>query len=578
MKKGVEYEGIVTGYEFPNKGTVYIEGEKVRIKEALEGQKIRFTIGKLRNGRAEGNLKEVIERSPLESREPACPHFGKCGGCAYQTVPYQKQLELKADLVKKLLDRVIDYEYEFEGIAGSPSEWAYRNKMEFSFGDECRGGELSLGLHKKGSFYDILQITDCKITDQDFNDIIKCVVETCREYGISYSHKITHHGYLRHLLIRRAATTGEIFLNLITTTEWKDGIITETEFLGILKKRLMELDLGGSIVGILHSYNDDPADAVKAEKTDILYGKEFFFEEILGLYFKITTFSFFQTNSFGAEVLYRTVRDFITDSDKSENEASERAGNAGQPSERDNLYKKKLNGVIYDLYTGTGTIAQVLSPVAKKVIGVEIVPEAVEAAKENAALNELDNCEFICGDVLKTLDDISDKPDIIILDPPREGIHPKALTKIINYGVDRIIYISCKPTSLVNDLAALHEGGYRVDKVKCVDMFPQTVHVETVVLLSQQKPDDHIEIEINLDEIDATSAETKATYTQIQEWVQEKYGFHVSNLNIAQVKQKHGIIERENYNKAKTEDSKQPGCPEEKVRAIEDAMRHFQMI
>ncbi|MBR4724659.1 MAG: 23S rRNA (uracil(1939)-C(5))-methyltransferase RlmD [Lachnospiraceae bacterium] len=479
LKKGVEYEGKVTGYTFPNKGIVYIDGNKVTVKEALEGQKVRFTIGKLRNGRAEGNLKEVIERSPMETETPACPHFGKCGGCAYQTLPYSGQLEMKAGMVKKLLDSVIDYNYEFMGIAGSPNEWAYRNKMEFSFGDEERGGELTLGLHRKGSFYDILQVTDCKITDQDFNDIIKCVVETCREYGISYNHKITHHGYLRHLLIRRAATTGEIFLNLITTTEWKDGIITETEFLGILKKRLMELDLGGSIVGILHSYNDDPADAVKAEKTDILYGKEFFFEEILGLYFKITTFSFFQTNSFGAEVLYRTVRDFVKESKehiaarKNDQEKSENIDTDGK-------------GVIYDLYTGTGTIAQVLSPVAEKVIGVEIVPEAVEAAKENAALNALDNCEFICGDVLKCLDNITEKPDIIILDPPREGIHPKALTKIINYGVDRIIYISCKPTSLVNDLAALHEGGYRVEKVKCVDMFPQTVHVETVVSLSKK--------------------------------------------------------------------------------------------
>lgn len=466
LKKGVEYTGQVTGYDFPNKGIVIVEGEKVHVKEALEGQTVRFTIGKLRNGRAEGNLKEVIERSPNETEEPQCPHFGQCGGCTYQTISYPKQLEIKSNLVKKLLDRAINYDYDFLGIAGSPNAWEYRNKMEFSFGDECRGGRLTLGLHKKGSFYDILQITGCRITNPDYNTIINCVVETCREYGVSYNHKITHCGYLRHLLIRRAATTGEILVNLITTSEWKDGIITETEFLGILKNRLQSLDLGGSIVGILHSYNDDPADAVKSEHTDILYGKEFFFEEILGLYFKITTFSFFQTNSFGAEVLYRTVRDFVNEGDRGD------------------------QGVIYDLYSGTGTIAQVLSPVAKKVIGVEIVPEAVEAAKENAALNELDNCEFICGDVLKTLDDISDKPDIIILDPPREGIHPKALTKIINYGVDRIIYISCKPTSLVNDLAALLEGGYRVDKVKCVDMFPQTVHVETVVCLSRQKPDD----------------------------------------------------------------------------------------
>lgn len=458
LKKGVEYTGIVEKTAFPNKGIVTVDGHKVCVKGALEGQKIRFTLGKIRSGRSEGNLKEVLEHSPLESREAACPHFGECGGCTYQLLSYSDQLKLKASQVRQLLDNAISQEYEFMGIQGSPHEWGYRNKMEFSFGDACRFGELNLGLHKKGSFYDILQISDCRITHSDYNKILCCVIEHCRKYGISYQHKISHSGYLRHLLIRRAETTGEILINLITTSQWKDGIITETEFLGTLKDELLSIDYEGSIVGILHSINDDPADAIKSERVEILYGKEFYFEEILGLFFKITTFSFFQTNSFGAEVLYKIVRDFVGDT-------------------RDK--------VIYDLYTGTGTIAQILAPVAKKVIGVEIVNEAVEAARENVLFNNLDNCEFICGDVLKTLELIEDRPDIIVLDPPREGIHPKALQKIIAYGVDRIVYISCKPTSLANDLIALQEGGYRVDKVCCCDMFPQTVHVETVCLLSK---------------------------------------------------------------------------------------------
>ncbi len=465
LKKGMEYTGEVVYTDFPNKGVVYVSDKKVSIKGAITGQKIRFTIGKLRNGRAEGNLKEVLERSPLESLVPACPHFEACGGCAYQRLPYDKQLELKSGQVKRLLDRVIDYDYEFLGINGSPNPWGYRNKMEFSFGDCEKGGELTLGLHKKGSFYDILQITDCKITNQDYNDIIKCVVGVCKKYGISYSHKLTHHGYLRHLLIRRAATTGEILVAIVTTSEWKDGIITEPGFYGELRDELLKLNLNGSIVGILHSVNDDPADTVKAQSTEILHGKEFFFEEILGLYFKITTFSFFQTNSFGAEVLYGTVRDFV----------KEICGDNNRP------------GIIFDLYTGTGTIAQILSNVADKVIGVEIVEEAVTSARENAALNALDNCEFICGDVLKVIDSIKERPDIIVLDPPREGIHPKALSKIIAYGAGAVIYISCKPTSLVNDLAALHEGGYRIRKVKCVDMFPHTVHVETVCLMVRER-------------------------------------------------------------------------------------------
>ena len=458
IKKGMELEGKVIRTDFPNKGIVCVDEDKVAVKNTLPGQTVRFTIGKMRNGRAEGNLKEVLEMSPLESQQPACPHFGECGGCTYQRLKYADQTALKAEQVKRLLDKVITEDYDFMGITGSPNEWGYRNKMEFSFGDACKFGELNLGLHKKGSFYDILQITDCKIVNQDYNEIVKYVVGMCRTNGLSYAHKLSHCGYLRHLLVRRAQTTGEILVNIVTTSQWKDGIITEPEFLGTLRDGLLGLNLNGSIVGILHSINDDQADAIKAERTDILYGKEFFFEEILGLIFKITTFSFFQTNSLGAEVLYKTARDFIGDT------------------------KDKT---VFDLYSGTGTIAQVLAPVAKKVIGVEIIPEAVDAARENAALNCLDNCEFIAGDVLKVLDSIEDKPDLIVLDPPREGINPKALQKIIAYGVDRIVYISCKPTSLANDLVALQEGGYKVEMVKCVDMFPQTPHVETVCLLSK---------------------------------------------------------------------------------------------
>ena len=458
LKKGMEYIGTVERTDFPNKGIVMIDGEKITVKNALPGQKIRFTVGKVRNGRAEGNLKEVLEPSSLETQEPLCPHFGECGGCAYQRIKYRDQLDFKASQIKRLLDHAVSHEYRFEGIEGSPVDHAYRNKMEFSFGDACKFGELNLGLHKKGSFYDILQITDCIIVDNDYNEIVKFVVELARKYGLTYMHKLSHRGYLRHLLIRRATMTGEILVNLITTSQWTDGIITETEFMGKFREGLLELNLNGSIVGILHSVNDDIADAVKAERTDVLYGKDFLLEELLGLFFRISTFSFFQTNSRGAEVLYNTAREFVGDT------------------------KDK---VIFDLYSGTGTIAQVLAPVAKKVIGVEIVPEAVESARDNTGFNNIDNCEFICGDVLKVVDTIEEKPDIIVLDPPREGIHPKALPKIIAYGVDRIVYVSCNPASLANDLVILEQGGYRLEKAKCVDMFPQTSHVETVCLLTR---------------------------------------------------------------------------------------------
>jgi len=506
MKKGQIYEGYVKRVDFPNKGIVEYEGERVVVKNCLPGQKVRFAVTKSKNGRAEGNLIEVIEKSPLECRDKACKVFGDCGGCSYQTLTYEDQLNLKKEQVIRLLDQVCD-DFKFEGIIGSPFEFGYRNKMEFSFGDEYKGGPLALGLHKKGSFYDILTVDDCRIVDKDYNLILVCVLDYARQLGLDYYHKQTHKGYLRHLLVRKAAKTGEILINIITTSQEEEAgkiiknnsnmpgdeasdealgrvqsnnHIPAKEFTGShdkaavkndnsnevnnkaedifmeLAERLLSLPLEGKITGILHSYNDSLADVVKSDKTVILYGRDYIYEELLGLRFKISTFSFFQTNSLGAELLYSKVREYVGETkDKS----------------------------IFDLYSGTGTIAQLLAPVARKVCGVEIVEEAVEAARENAALNGLANCEFIAGDVLKVIDSLRDKPDIIVLDPPRDGIHPKALDKILAFGVDRIIYVSCKPTSLIRDLAVMQEKGYKVEKVCCVDMFPQTGHVETITVL-----------------------------------------------------------------------------------------------
>lgn len=461
MKKGQEYVGIVDHIDFPNKGVVIVDGEAAIVKNTIPGQKVRFLINKVRKGKCEGRLLEVLERSKLETEAAACSHFGTCGGCTYQTVPYEEQLKIKEEQVKKMLDHVITTEYNFEGIKGSPESLGYRNKMEFSFGDEVKDGPLALGLHKRGSFYDIVTADQCKIVNEDYNHILAMVLEVCRKYQLSFYHKLSHIGYLRHLLVRRAAKTGEILINLITTSQTESIGVNEDEFLKELVDGLLSLELNGKVVGILHTVNDSLADVVQSDRTDILYGQDYFFEELLGLKFKISTFSFFQTNSLGAEVLYSTAREFVGET------------------------KDKL---IFDLYSGTGTIAQLLAPVAKKVIGVEIIEEAVEAAKENAALNQLNNCEFIAGDVLKVIDSIEEKPDLIVLDPPRDGIHPKALGKIIDYGVDRLVYISCKPTSLARDLEMLQERGYKVERVVCVDMFPGTVHVETVVLMSKVNP------------------------------------------------------------------------------------------
>ncbi|MDO5391584.1 MAG: 23S rRNA (uracil(1939)-C(5))-methyltransferase RlmD [Eubacteriales bacterium] len=462
MKKGEIYQGWIDHVDFPNKGKVFVEEQTVTVKNGIPGQKIEFVINKKRGGRLEGRLLKVLEKSPLEKREPVCSIFPSCGGCMYQTMEYEEQLAMKEKQVKDLLDPLIGEPYEFEGIKRSPREFGYRNKMEFSFGDEYKDGPLSLGLHKKGSTYDVLTAADCKLVHEDMTKILVCVWKFFKERNASYYKKMQHVGYLRHLLLRRADTTGEILVNLVTTTQ-------EEYDLAPLIEALLALPLEGKIVGILHILNDSLSDVVQSDETRILYGQDYFYEELLGLKFKITPFSFFQPNSKAAEVLYSTVREYIGDT-------------------RDK--------VVFDLYSGTGTIAQIAAAVADKVIGVEIVEEAVVAARENAARNGITNCEFIAGDVLKVLDEITDKPDLIILDPPRDGIHPKALPKIIDYGVERIVYISCKPTSLARDLEMFLGRGYHVEKVVCVDQFVHTVHVETICKLVRKSVvlEEHIAI------------------------------------------------------------------------------------
>ena len=559
MKKGQIYEGIIERVDFPNKGIVFVPEEEqyVTVKNGIPGQKIRFMINKFKRGNAEGRLLEVLEKSPLETREPVCSIFPACGGCMYQTMPYEEQVKMKEGQIRRIMDPVVKGEYVFEGVKHSPKEFHYRNKMEFSFGDEFKDGPLSLGLHKKGSTYDVLTAGDCQLVHEDMDKILLCVLNYFKERNVSYYKKMQHVGYLRHLLLRRGDTTGEILVNLVTTTQ-------EEYDLTPLVEELLALELEGKIVGILHILNDSLSDVVKSDETRILYGQDFFYEKLLGLEFKITPFSFFQPNSKGAEVLYETVREYIGDID---------------------------NQVVFDLFSGTGTIGQVLAPVAKKVIGVEIIEEAVEAAKENAVRNGLSNCRFIAGDVFKVLDEIEEKPDVIVLDPPRDGIHPKALPKILNYGVDKIVYISCKMTSLARDLEMMQLAGYRVEKMTAVDQFCETVHVETGVLLSHKKPDSHINVKVEFGEgegkvplkaiserAEAYKPKERVTYKMIKEYIEAKYGFKVHTAYIAEVKRDLGLPMYDAPNAV--EELKQPRKhpTAEKVEAIKDALKHFEVI
>ena len=448
MKKGSEILVKIEKTEFPSIG-IGKEGDRIiYVKNSFPGQVVKGRVKKKKAEYAEVKPLEVVERADYEVA-PKCPHFGICGGCSSQTLTYEKQLELLSEEVKDLFQKANIPTGTYEGVTGSKEQFEYRNKMEFTIGDMEKGGELTLGMHIKNKSFGIINVNECKIVDEDFRKIIDLTVDYFRKQELPYYRVMKRDGYLRHLVIRKALNTKEIMVNLVTTTQIDFDL---TEYVEILKNA----DFKGNLVSVLHTENNSFSDAVVPEKVNVLYGIDHIVENLLGLQFKISPFSFFQTNTKGAEELYSIVREYMGNSD---------------------------NKVVFDLYCGTGTIGQIVSPKAKKVVGIELIEEAVEAAKENAKLNGLDNCEFIAGDVAVTIKNVKDKPDIIILDPPRSGVHPKAMEYVIKFNAPEIIYVSCNPKTLVNDLEALIEAGYKVVKTRVKDMFPNTPHAETIVKL-----------------------------------------------------------------------------------------------
>ena len=451
MKKGSEILVKIERTEFPSMG-IGKEGERIiYVKNSFPGQVVKGRVKKKKAEYAEVKPLEVVERADYEVT-PKCPHFGICGGCSSQTLTYEKQLELLSEEVKDLFQKANIPTGIYEGVTGSKEQWEYRNKMEFTFGDMEKGGELTLGMHIKNKSFGIINVNECKIVDEDFRKIIDLTVDYFRKQDLPYYRVMKREGYLRHLVIRKALNTKEIMVNLVTTTQIDFDL---SEYVEVLKNA----EFKGNLVSVLHTENNSFSDAVVPEKVNVLYGIDHIVENLLGLQFKISPFSFFQTNTTGAEELYSIVREYMGNSD---------------------------DKVVFDLYCGTGTIGQIVAPNAKKVVGIELIEEAVEAAKENAKLNGLDNCEFIAGDVAVTIKNVKDKPDIIILDPPRNGVHPKAMEYVIKFNAPEIIYVSCNPKTLVNDLEALIEAGYEVVKTRVKDMFPNTPHGEVVTKLTRK--------------------------------------------------------------------------------------------
>ena len=388
----------------------------------------------------------------MEIRE-VCRDKDICGGCVYQGVPYEEQLSNKFGEVKGLLDKK-DIRYgELLPIEGAPFRYGYRNKMEYTFGDMEKNGPMTLGMHKKKHFMSIVTVDQCQLVHEDFNVILRGVLEFASSRGYTHYHKKAHKGLMRHLIVRRGIRTGELLVNVVTSSE--DGF-DENAFVEMIRA----LPLENQVVGILRTINDRLADAVYCDELRVLWGRDYYNEEILGLKFKVSAFSFFQTNVDAVERLYSYAVSLIDDFENKE---------------------------VFDLYCGTGTITQVLARKAKEVIGIELVEEAVEAAKANAALNGLDNCRFLAGDVFEVMDSLPDKPEVIVVDPPRVGISSNALEKIIGYGVKQIVYISCNPKSLADNLYYMQYYGYEIKSVKPFDNFPGTKHCEVVVLMSRVK-------------------------------------------------------------------------------------------
>lgn len=450
MRPGKRVELLIEETIFPSIGLAKVGDIEIQVKNAVEGEKVLVQITKKSKNKLEGKIIEVLEKN-TDSIEPLCPHSWNCGGCTHQHIPYENQLKIKEKEVLNLFNKTGLNNFDYEGIEGSPLEFEYRNKMEFTFGNTEKGGPMEVGMHQSGKFYSIVPVDGCQIVDQDYRDLLSCISTYCRENELPFYNKMSHEGYLRHLIIRKSFKKQELLINLVTSTQLKHDFSDLIEM-------IINLSLKNKVVGFLNTKNNSKADTVTNEGYEVLYGRDYIVENILGLEFKISAFSFFQTNSLGAEKLYSIAQDYL------------------------GVAQGK---VIYDLYCGTGTITQILSKKAKKVYGIELVEEAIEAAKENAKLNKIDNVHFIAGDVGEKLKEIEEKPDLIVVDPPRAGMQSKALQQILDYGVSEIVYVSCNPKTLVDNLQEMKYRGYSISKIKLMDMFPHTKHVECVVLMSR---------------------------------------------------------------------------------------------
>lgn len=517
------------------------DGFAVFVRGVVPGDEITAHIIKCSKNYAIAIVKDIIKPSKYRI-ESDCPVSDKCGGCSFRNVSYDEELKYKRTRVNDALERIGKLDIEVEEIIGADCTQNYRNKAQYPV--SICDGELFAGFYAYKS-HRIICCDDCKLQPIEFKAGLDAFRIWAEKADITSYDENTGKGLLRHIYFRKGFATGDIMACAVINS----GKLPQSELLvSLLKEKV------ASLKSVVININREKSNVILGKESKTLWGDDYISDELLGKKFVISPNSFYQVNHAQCEKLYSKARDYA---------------NLGGDE------------ILLDLYCGVGTIGLTMAESVKQLVGIEIIPQAIENAKINAKLNNIDNAKFICADAPKGAEILKSegiKPDVIILDPPRKGCAPSLFDTVCQMNPKRIVYVSCDSSTLARDLKILEEKGYKTKKVSAVDMFPRTPHIETVVQLVRKKPDTYIDITVDMNELDLTSSEAKATYDEIKDYIFDKHCVKVSSLYIAQIKQKHGIIERDCYNNSKKDNQKQPQCPPEKVKLIEEALRHFKMI
>lgn len=537
LEKNRIYRAHIDGYSSEGLGIARIDGQVVFVHGAIRGETCDVLVMKVLKNAAFGKIAALVEPSPAR-RTPDCPYYGRCGGCNFRHMSYDEELWAKRARVQDALTRIGGAEVTVEEILGAEQPLHYRNKSIYPISP---AGEV--GFYRARS-HQVVDVEHCLIQKPEADALAQAVRDYIARFRVEPYNEATGRGLLRHLYVRTSCRGESLACLLVNGSR----LPHEQELVDMLRAA------APGVCGVVLGENTRRGNAILGDRYRTLWGRDYLTDTLCGLELRLSVPSFYQVNHDQAQRLYE--------------KALEYAGLTGRE-------------LAVDLYCGAGTITQVLARRARHVIGGEIVPEAIRDAEDSARRNGVENVEFLCGDASRLAAELRQRglrPDVICVDPPRKGLAPDVVEAAASMEPERIVYVSCDPATLARDAARFAPLGCRPVRACAVDLFPGTAHIETVCLLSKLQSKEHIEIEVKMDEMDLTSAESKATYEEIREYVLEHTGLKVSHLYIAQVKQKYGIIERENYNKPKSEDTRQPQCPPEKEKAITEALRHFGMI